>query len=96
MTTHDRAVLDFIKEGAAREGIGLRAYCRKYGIIYTSLRGVDQDLDAAEREADLDALEISDDGQGRLERHMLGGWDDEAYRAHLAGLRRPRENGPVD
>lgn len=87
MTKHDRDVLAYIKDDARIRGLGLREYCRRFGITYTTLRGNDFDLDLAMREVELGALDIEDDGQDRMERQMLGGWDDSAFTEHLAYLR---------
>lgn len=95
VTRHDRDVLAYIKDDARKRGLGLREYCRTFGITYTSLRGDDLDLDAASREADLDALDIEDDGQEKLERQMLGGWDDSPFLDHLAYLREKKRGESV-
>jgi hypothetical protein len=91
--SHQDDVRAFIKADADRLGLGLREYCRRFGITYTSLRGYDLDPDVAEREATYDALDVIDNGEDRLERQMLGGWDDSAYTDHLAMLRAKKEAG---
>lgn len=50
MNDIDAAVLELVSKDADEQGIGLREYCRRYGLVYSSLRGFEIDQDARRHE----------------------------------------------
>lgn len=89
------SALDWLLQDQRGSGLSVREYERIHGVFLSTgtRRPMGRAADIRAREVRLiDVGPFPDDGQERLEHHMLGEWDDSAFTDHLASLR-PRDAG---
>jgi hypothetical protein len=62
--SHEQQTKEFFQQKAREEGISLRAYCKKYGIVYESFFGRDDYEDIPGGKIYLSQLSASHAGEG--------------------------------